>query len=233
MGPYKDEDWLKRAYYEEGRALSDIADEFGVTIEAVRYYMKKYDLPRRRRGAREGEENPSWKGGPQAVTCENCGDEFETTHWKAKNDLATYCSTGCKHEHFTERYAGEGNSQYGVRGEENSTHGRTGPDAPNWQGGSRWRGTMKWLRARADALERDEGECVYCGVSNEEHNERYDHGLHCHHIEPVSDGGAKFDLDNLETICANCHTEQHNGKPFTQLDPRHSAADQPDDSGGG
>jgi len=232
MGSYKDEDWLKRAYYEEGRALSDIADEFDVTIEAVRYYMEKYDLPRRRRGAREGEENPAWKGGPKTATCENCGDEFDANRWKVEKGTVTYCSVECKNEHFKERYAGDGNHQYGVRGEENATYGQVGPDAPNWQGGSRWRNTVQWIRTRADVLERDDGECVHCGMSNEEHVERYDHSLHAHHITEVSDGGAKFDLNNLETICTNCHSEQHNGKPFTQLDPRKSPNDQPDDSGG-
>lgn len=233
MAGYKDEDWLRRAYYDEGRALSDIADEFGVTIEAVRYYMEKYDLPRRRRGAREGEENPGWKGGDVTLVCESCGDEFETTRWKANNDLAKYCSTECKHDGLSERYKGDGNPQHGVRGEENATYGQTGEDAPNWQGGSSWRQTAKWLKAKSETLERDGGECVHCGISNEEHVEQYDHGLHTHHIKAVSEGGAKFDLDNLETICAPCHSDQHNGKPFTQLEPRHSADDKPDDSGGG
>lgn len=221
MVGYKDERWLREEYYDEGRSLSDIADEFDVTIEAVRYYMDKYDLPRRRRGAREGEENPAWKGGGETLTCENCGEEFETTRWKAKNDLATYCSKECKYEGLSERYSGDGNHQFGLRGEENSTFGQTGPDAPNWQGGSRWRQTAKWLEARAEALSRDGGECVSCGLSNEEHVERYEHGLHTHHIEPVSEGGDKFDLENLETVCAECHSERHNGKPFTQLNPNH------------
>ena len=224
MAGYKDKEWLKNAYYEEERSLSDIADEFDVTIESVRYYMEKFDFPRRRRGAREGEKNPAWKGGPKMVVCENCGEEFETTRWKAENDLATYCSKDCKHEHFQERYAGEGNHQYGVRGEANSTYGRTGedhpmhgvtgPENPNWAGGGQWRDDSRWFKARADVLDRDDGECQECGLTNAEHVEQYGYEIHVHHIEPVSDGGEKFDTENLVTLCADCHSQKHdNGFP--------------------
>ena len=48
-----------------------------------------------------------------------------------------------------------------------------------------------WRRARAAVLERDEWECVRC--------HRYGHTVH--HISPLADGGAAYDLSNLQVLC--------------------------------
>lgn len=51
-------------------------------------------------------------------------------------------------------------------------------------------------------LHKDNFKCVKCG-SNE--------NLHTHHIRPVSKGG-KSTLDNLITLCEDCHREIHKTK---------------------
>lgn len=215
MEPYKDEDWLRREYHENGRLLADIAEECGVTRGSVTYYMDKFGIERRTRGARKGPKNHEWKGGPVTITCETCGEEFEVQ--PCRKDKSRYCSRECMYSGLSERYSGDGNHQYGLRGEANSTYGKVGPDAPNWQGGSAWRTMEEWFEARKAALDRDGWVCQQCGMPNDEHVERFNHSLHVHHLTPVSDGGAKFDLDNLQTICAECHETEHNGRPFTQL----------------
>lgn len=61
--------------------------------------------------------------------------------------------------------------------------------------------TSRWDTVRARVLVRDGARCTVsrllggtCGGS-----------LHVHHIEPVAEGGARFDLDNLTTVCARHH----------------------------
>lgn len=217
MARYKDEAWLREQYHDKERIASDIGGECGVTQGTILYWMDKFGIDRRTRGAREGERNTFWRGGPETIVCENCGGDFEVARSRVENGTVRYCSWECRNDGLSERYSGEGNHQFGLRGEANPTYGKVGPEAPNWQGGSTWRTMEEWFDAREQTLNRDGWQCQLCGMENDEHVARYNHSLHVHHLTPVSDGGAKFELDNLQSICAECHSEQHNGKPFTQL----------------
>jgi HNH endonuclease len=57
------------------------------------------------------------------------------------------------------------------------------------------RGTPKWRRVRKEALARDQAICRHCGQPATEVD---------HRVELI-DGGAPFDLDNLQSLCAACH----------------------------
>lgn len=66
--------------------------------------------------------------------------------------------------------------------------------------------SAKRQRNRELAIKRDQYRCQYC--------RRRDDGyidLHVHHIRPVSNGGT-HDLDNLVTLCNNCHNRVHHGQ---------------------
>lgn len=76
-----------------------------------------------------------------------------------------------------------------------------GPDNPMYRNGSSWRVKPKWRKTRKKAIRRDGHTCQEC--------ERKPDELHVHHIEPVSEGGAKFKLSNLVTLCAECHIAVH------------------------
>jgi len=54
-------------------------------------------------------------------------------------------------------------------------------------------------RLRGNALDRDDHRCVSCGSDDD---------LHVHHIIPRSQGGPN-ELDNLATLCAECHQYAH------------------------
>lgn len=62
----------------------------------------------------------------------------------------------------------------------------------------------KWKRVRKTVLERQEHQCLFCGVSDEAHRERYSNGLDVHHVIPRSDGGSDTP-DNLAALCRSCH----------------------------
>ena len=61
--------------------------------------------------------------------------------------------------------------------------------------------------ARAKAIERDSHKCVICGSSER---------LEVHHKKYRSDGGSD-DMDNLVTLCAQCHIKAHGDEPIVKL----------------
>lgn len=70
---------------------------------------------------------------------------------------------------------------------------------------------VSWESARHQALQRDKV-CQNCGHDGREYRKNgvliYNY-LEVHHIKPISQGGAEFDLDNLMTLCEECHKIMH------------------------
>ena len=67
---YQDRNWLYNAYWTELRSLPEIASLCGVTYNAVKTAMVKFNIPRRThseslivRGSMAGPNNPAWRGG--------------------------------------------------------------------------------------------------------------------------------------------------------------------------
>lgn len=66
--PWWEYDWLHTQYIEEGRSASDIANEYGVTDNAIYFWLHKHGIPRRTvKQARKlknwglsGPDNPMW-----------------------------------------------------------------------------------------------------------------------------------------------------------------------------
>lgn len=63
--------------------------------------------------------------------------------------------------------------------------------------------SLRWQAARGRALRRDASRCTVsrwlggaCSAS-----------LHVHHVVPVSEGGAPFEVENLATACARHHPQ--------------------------
>lgn len=59
-----------------------------------------------------------------------------------------------------------------------------------------------WQRVRRVVFERDGGICMKCGqkVSKEKY--------HVDHINPISNGGSEWDLNNLELSCPECNLKK-------------------------
>lgn len=74
-------------------------------------------------------------------------------------------------------------------------------------------GTL-WKPRRREALERDEFRCQDCGMSQNKHIKKYGWGLEVHHIEPARDFGdpdERHALDNLVSLCKECHVKRERG----------------------
>ena len=74
--------------------------------------------------------------------------------------------------------------------------------------------SLTWQGQRFKALKRDNYTCqkcgnkystIYKGLSGKEIEAEMDGKLEVDHIKPVSIGGDSLDLDNLQTLCIDCH----------------------------
>lgn len=129
-----------------------------------------------------GENHPSWKGGEVEVVCDNCDETFYGYPSNIERSKHHFCSPECS----SEALSGE-------------NHPRWKPDV------QKWRSTGFWIETRRLALERDDYTCQMCGVTSEEAED----ALQVHHITPVYVGGAKYQPENLTTLCSGCHDEAH------------------------
>ena len=59
------------------------------------------------------------------------------------------------------------------------------------------RSLAKWKRVRRAAIERDGYRCRACGKAAGR--------FEVDHIKPLSEGGAPYELDGLQTLCKPCH----------------------------
>jgi len=57
---------------------------------------------------------------------------------------------------------------------------------------------------RNAVLSRDDEQCRFCSMNQEEHNQEYGRGLTVHHIRPRNAGGDD-NPENLLTVCRSCH----------------------------
>jgi hypothetical protein len=84
-----------------------------------------------------------------------------------------------------------------------------------------------WRKTRQKVIDRDDSQCRFCEITNEQHKEKSDKGLSVHHIIPQADGGTD-DLDNLIAVCSSCHRtlEETQGKALSQLKNESQDADE-------
>ena len=71
--------------------------------------------------------------------------------------------------------------------------------------------SRRWARVRREVLERDGYRCQGCGKAGV---------LEVDHVVPVSAGGDRWDLANLQALCRGCHI----AKTRNETGPRPSPA---------
>lgn len=188
---YRDKEWLREKYYDEGLSTADIGDLCDCSKETIRRWLERHGL-----GTRSESEAAKLRAEKYPHTTDAGAEALlDAPNWWHE---ATEEEREGFREWLAEERTGEGNPMYGV----------TGEDHPQWQGRTsppHFYESPRWLRAREKALERDGHECQSCGEGAD------DNRLHVHHIEPIREGGAVFDLENLVTLCPACHGKEHGG----------------------
>ena len=90
-----------------------------------------------------------------------------------------------------------------------SPHGREIANAST----ARYRAKKKEVNETWDAddikfcLKRADYKCEACGMTNEEHKERWNERLHMDHIKPLSEGHA-LTRDNCQVLCKTCNASK-------------------------
>jgi transposase len=182
---YKDPEWLKKKYHEENLSGSEMADLCGTTKQTIYDWMRRHDIDRRDKSESatlRAEKHPhTTEAGAEALK------EHGVNPWEYWDEE--------EREAFRERLSkerqGDGNPMAGVTGEDH--HNYKENPAPH-----RFYQSTKWKETREEALQRDDHECQACGKEED---------LHVHHIQPVSAGGPRFELNNLVTLCDTHHRE--------------------------
>lgn len=187
----------------------------------------------------------------ETSVCEQCGDEFEylpkdsegrfcgSECWyehgqdeeinkKRRETMDEYWSSN-QEEHLDSMVEGEDHPFFGEELSEahkesisKARRGKlTGSDHPRWSGKGGVPFGYNWEEQREKALKRDGYECQYCGMTNSEHNEKYDEGMTVHHIIPRKEffdrGNRTFDteeankLENLMALCVKHNAQADHG----------------------
>lgn len=70
--------------------------------------------------------------------------------------------------------------------------------------------SKEWLKCREAVVKRDFRLCVECGAPGEEVH-------HIEHITPdnINDPNITLNMDNLKTLCKDCHHKAHKRNQFT------------------
>lgn len=141
-----------------------------------------------------GESHYRWTGGIQKHECDVCGDTFERHPNRLTGEVAV-CSRECQNDWLSDAFAGDGH--------------------PNWTGGGDIAYGSGWDEIRKEALDRDNHECVLCGVGRDELGRNPD----VHHIVSVRVFAESPDhsiedahyLENVVSLCISCHRKAEYG----------------------
>lgn len=56
--------------------------------------------------------------------------------------------------------------------------------------------------------DRDGSKCVDCGMTNDDHRDKYNEQLHVHRLRP----GSRYYVRGCVSLCRRCHWNRHKGK---------------------
>lgn len=231
---YRDKEWLYQKYVVEKLSSLQIADLLGCHRTTVVKWLKRHDIPRKRKAT---------------VYCENCGAELERGFSRIKRAERQFCNRRCKGQWMKTNYRGGSNPHYKKRvevecaycggkkkilpcraereqdnffcdyacmGAWQSEH-LSGKRSYAWKGGRVKYYGPNWQRQRRKARQRDNFRCQVCGIQENELNRELD----VHHIVPFLEFGYVVGenaayrkanrLTNLLSLCPTCHRQVEAG----------------------
>ena len=204
---YRNEDWLRKKYVDEKLSMSEIADICGCYPSTLQRWLSKFNIETRGFGESkyhdnlEGENNPFYGKTHSKETKKKLSENMKKA-WE-EGDIREKREKWLKTEEAKKIAI------------ENLPDDNKGENNGNWKGGVRekyYDGTYGWTwsKIRQIVLKRDNYSCRRCGMTNEEHTDKYGQGLQVHHkVEyPIC---REHKTDNLISLCVVCHNKIHGG----------------------
>lgn len=192
----KDRDALYQRYVEESYTSYELAEELDVSNTAVLRALQAHNI------------NIRSKSDGAVAAMEHPYDDLHDEQWlqhqyvelgKSGHQIAV--ELGCCN-HTVYRWL----DKHDI--ETRNTGQPTGEDHPDYSGGSFPYGPGWTAKKRRSVRSRDGYECVRCGISQQQHQQKYEQKLHVHHITParqVDDPEERNAMDNLVALCKTCH----------------------------
>lgn len=237
--PYRNREWLYEQYVEQGRTITDIADELGIDHTTVSKWRRRLDIPKPSRTV--------------DLECPVCGDGFTRTLAKVERAKhANVCSRECLYagrsegiigrevdggydtsETVHERACPACGETFDTTASEDykhcsrrcflDTHAErmAGDGNPAYVDGAvrskRCDRGPHWARERKQAYKRDDYTCQRCErkcISRQSFDGTNGGRLiQAHHIDGYESPDDNT-LDNLITLCARCHGAVGGGAPL-------------------
>lgn len=222
---HRDERWLRTRYLIDEANVGDMADEVDVAVSTIYSWLDRYGVKRRSRGPTP--ENDTYRD------AEWLAFVYSEKGWSV-SEIADYCevvkstiSRWLDIHNIETRPGGFGQGEPNPmqRADVQERHpvtGVSGPEHPSYIGeDSSWRKRQPWTRIRLEVIERDGEECRRCGVNRDAYRNAKGRDLDVHHIIPTSQGGPRYDMDNLVALCRECHNDiPTETEPMTQTPER-------------
>lgn len=205
---------LIKKLYEDGNSIRDVAEITGFSAGTVRRRLQSLRAARRHKNQGAKDKNSWWQ--KKEYLFEKYIDEklstteiaqlvdasSRTVHtWLVKFNIPTR-PTGGAYKIGT-KMSKESRRKMSV-----AKKGKyTGAENPNWKGAEitdevRERRSYKAKVWRQECLTRDKFTCTVCESKK---------NLHVHHILPfATHPDRRWDINNGQTVCANCHEKIHN-----------------------
>lgn len=195
--PWRDEEVLRRLYVKQRLTMAEVADTLKCSRQAVEEWIHCHGIETRSR-------NPE--------TPEELTDRETLRELYVEDGMSTYQisnSLDCAPSTVFDWLQEHGIETRSVGSQPGELHHR-------WKGGGDPYYGENWHQQRRKTLQRDGFECQKCGVGEEEHRESHKLGLDVHHIVPLREFETKAKanrLDNLVTLCRNCHNQLETAQP--------------------
>jgi 5-methylcytosine-specific restriction endonuclease McrA len=199
---YQDRQWLREQYVQKRRDQRAIADECDVATTTICHWLARLDIT-------DGESLV-------CGACDTCGEQFR--YYPSVRD-GQFCSNDCAGkprrrqievtcpgcgETFERRQSLDTEYCSMACWAQDNGYG-TGVSTQYRDG---------WYRRRRRALERDGYQCTTCGITDQEHRERFGFGLDVHHVVPLRlfvkrdlPVREAHSLRNLVTVCRSHHPD--------------------------